>query len=156
MPTLLTNEGLAQLQDRRKEIVEVLLPNILEAVDIARQQGDLRENAAFQSALKSRDELQAELFQIDEVLNGDYELVEAQDSKGSLTVKFGSTVSIMYLSNNEVHTIKIVGSSESNILENKISNESPLALAILGKKVGTEASFRTPVGQIKVKILEIK
>ena len=155
MSNFLTKEGLEQMIARRDEINNTLLPQITIDVNNARDQGDLKENAGFQTALKVRDELVAELSQIDEVLNSSYELIDStKDSKG--LVRLGSTVKIQFVETKTEQTIKIVGSSESDILEGKISNMSPLAEAILGQKAGVVCKFKAPQGELSVKILEIK
>jgi transcription elongation factor GreA len=155
MSNFLTKEGLEQMIARRDEINNKLLPQITTDVNNARDQGDLKENAGFQTALKVRDELVAELSQIDEVLNSSYQLIDStEDSKG--LVRLGSTVKIQFVETKTEQTIKIVGSSESNILEGKISNISPLAEAILGQKAGAVCKFKSPQGETQVKILEIK
>jgi transcription elongation factor GreA len=155
MSNFLTKEGLEQMIARRDEINNKLLPQITTDVNNARDQGDLKENAGFQTALKVRDELVAELSQIDEVLNSSYQLIDStEDSKG--LVRLGSTVKIQFVETKTEQTVKIVGSSESNILEGKISNISPLAEAILGQKTGLVCKFKSPQGETQVKILEIK
>ncbi len=155
MSNFLTKEGLEQMIARRDEINNTLLPQITIDVNNARDQGDLKENAGFQTALKVRDELVAELSQIDEVLNSSYELIDSsKDSKG--LIRLGSTVKIQFLDNKIEQTVKIVGSSESDILEGKISNMSPLAEAILGQKANAVCKFKAPQGEMQVKILEIK
>ena len=156
MSNFLTKEGLEQMIARRDAINNTLLPQITIDVNNARDQGDLKENAGFQTALKVRDELVAELSQIDEVLNSSFELIDdsTKDSKG--LVRLGSTVKIQFVESKTEQTVKIVGSSESDILEGKISNMSPLAEAILGQKVGSICKFKAPQGDLSVKILEIK
>jgi transcription elongation factor GreA len=155
MSNFLTKEGLQQLIERRDAINNTLLPQITIDVNNARDQGDLKENAGFQTALKVRDELVAELSQIDEVLNSTYELIDSSKDAKDI-VRLGSTVKILFVDSKLEQTVKIVGSSESDILENKISNLSPLAEAILTKKVGTVSTFKAPQGETQVKILEIK
>ena len=155
MSNFLTKEGLEQMIARRDAINNTLLPQITIDVNNARDQGDLKENAGFQTALKVRDELVAELSQIDEVLNSSYELIDStKDSKG--LVRLGSTVKIQFVETKTEQAVKIVGSSESDILEGKISNMSPLAEAILGQKAGAVCKFKAPQGELSVKILEIK
>jgi transcription elongation factor GreA len=155
MSNFLTKEGLEQMIARRDAINNTLLPQITIDVNNARDQGDLKENAGFQTALKVRDELVAELSQIDEVLNSSYELIDStKDSKG--IVRLGSTIKIQFVETKAEQTVKIVGSSESDILEGKISNMSPLAEAILGQKAGVVCKFKAPQGEMQVKILEVK
>jgi transcription elongation factor GreA len=155
MSNFLTKIGLQQLQDRRTQITEELLPAITVDINNARDQGDLKENAGFQTALKVRDELVAELAQIEEILNGDIQMVE-NNPKTTDIVRLGNTVVIEIVDSKNQQTFKIVGTSESNYLEGKISNVSPLAEAILGKKKSEVCEFRSPNGIQKIKIIEIK
>jgi transcription elongation factor GreA len=155
MSNFLTQDGLDQLQARRDEISNNLIPAITIDINIARDQGDLKENAGFQTALKVRDELVAELAQLEEVLFGDYQIVDSKKSSSN-AVYLGSTVTIEFVATKEKKTFRIVGTSESNVLENKISNISPIAEAILDKAKGAVCEFKTPKGVEKIKILEIK
>jgi transcription elongation factor GreA len=154
MSNFLTKEGLDQLLVRRDEINNVLLPAVQTDVNNARDQGDLKENAGFQTALKVRDELVAELAQIEDVLNSGYELVD-NTVQATDTVRLGNTVTVEFISTKSQQTFKIVGTSESNVLEGKISNLSPLAEAVLGRKTGSTCEFRAPNGTISIKILKI-
>jgi transcription elongation factor GreA len=155
MSNYLTKDGLNQLQTRKKEIEGNLLPAIQIDITTARDQGDLKENAGFQTALKVRDELISELAQIEDVLNSQITIIDDKAVKSNV-VGIGNTVSVEYVVNKTKQTFKIVGTSESNVLENKISNLSPLAESILGKSNGEVCDFKTPSGMIQVKILEIK
>ena len=154
MSNFLTKEGQLEHLARRDEINNVLLPAITIDVNNARDQGDLKENAGFQTALKVRDELVAELAQIEEVLNSGYQIVDENITTNGF-VRLGNTIKIEFVKTKTTQTIKIVGTSESNVLEGKISNLSPLAESILGKKVGETCEFKTPTSSIKVKILDI-
>jgi transcription elongation factor GreA len=153
MSNFLTQDGLDEMIARRKQILQELLPQITIDINNARDQGDLKENAGFQTAIKVRDELTAELDQLDEVLNSPYEIINA-NAGNSNTVTIGKTVKLLFLNNNKEVVYTIVGSSESNILEGKISNQSPLAEAIINKKIGETVEFNSPNGPAKVKILE--
>ena len=155
MSNYLTKDGLNQLQTRKKEIEGNLLPAIQIDITTARDQGDLKENAGFQTALKVRDELISELAQIEDVLNSQITIIDDKAIKSNV-VGIGNTVTVEYVVNKTKQTFKIVGTSESNVLENKISNLSPLAESILGQASGAICDFKTPSGMIQVKILEIK
>jgi transcription elongation factor GreA len=156
MPNYITKSGLKDLEEELKKILDVDLPIILDAVNVAREDGDLRENAAYQTALKVKDELTTRQQELEEILK-DYEIIN-EDTQGLTKIKvvqIGSSAKIEYQDSKSSFDIKIVGSSESNILKGKISNESPLAIALLGKKVNDTVSFKAPSGKLSVKILEI-
>ena len=154
MAHYLTKTGLADLQKELHKIVEEDLPNTLAAISQAREEGDLKENAGYQTALKVKDELTTRQQEIEEILK-DYEIIEESTTKGNSTVNIGNRVKLLFVETKEEMEIFIVGASEANLLENKISNESPLVQAILEKAIGEEVSYKSPNGEVKVKILEI-
>jgi transcription elongation factor GreA len=92
--------------------------------------------------------------EIEEILS-DYKLIDDRDRAGSSKVQLGSTVTIMYIHNNMEMTCTIVGSSEANALENKISNESALAKAVLSKKEGDVSEVKLDNATFTVKIIKV-
>lgn len=154
MTNYLTKEGLAELQAELKNIVEVLLPEALDSINRALAEGDVSENSGLDAAKIDRDKLVARQQEIEEIL-ANYEIIDESTLSQSKVVKIGSSVKIQYLHDNSEYNFRIVGSSEADVLSNRISNESPLAQAILGKKPGDETNFKTRTGQVKVKVLEI-
>ncbi len=153
MPYFLTKQGLHELEEELKKIQSEDLPAVLNSLNIARQEGDLKENAGYQSAIKVKDELEARVSELEGILN-DYDIIE-EDKIDNKTVQIGNSVKILFIDMDKEMDLKIVGTSESNSLENKISNESPLAQAILGKKANSTVTYKTPLGKSKVKILSI-
>jgi len=154
MTNYLTKEGLDELQSELKEINEVRLPETLESINRALAEGDVSENSGLDAAKIEREKLVARQNELEEILNN-YEIIDESKASKSSSIKIGSNVKIQYLSDNSIFELKIVGSSEADILENKISNESPLAKSVLGKKPGEESSFKLKNNPIKIKILEI-
>lgn len=160
MPNFLTKEGLAELKAELKEITEVLLPQTLEIIEAARAQGDLRENADYEISRNRKDELERRVIEISDIL-ADYEIIEIQTTNNN-KVRVGSTVKVQYLHDNSEFEIQIVGASEADALSSKISNESPLAKALLGKESGNEVKVEVRLNDVaktreikKVKILDI-
>jgi transcription elongation factor GreA len=160
MPHLLTKEGLQALQEEFANIKDVLLPQVIANIEAARAQGDLRENADYEISLAKKLELEARLSEIEEILS-DYQIIDSQDTQHKV-VKVGSSVKVQYLDTNQMFELKIVGASEANVLNFRISNESPLARAILGKSVGAEVKVNIRLNDITktrqtkvVKILDI-
>jgi transcription elongation factor GreA len=153
MTNYITKEGLLEIQKELEQIQKVDLPATLDAINKALAEGDLRENAGLDSAKLDRDKLNAREIEILEVLN-DYQLIE-ESKGGAKSVKIGGEIKIKYLSNNAIFTVKIVGSSESDAVGGKISNESPLAVALLGKKEGDKISFKLKDKQIEVEVVDI-
>lgn len=153
MPYYLTKPGLKSLQEEQKRISEIDLPQTLASINEAREAGDLKENAAYQTALKVKDELNVRLNEIEEIL-GDFEIIE--EGKGSnKTVQIGNTVKVQFIETEKTVQFKIVGTSESDILTNKVSNEAPIARAVIGKNLNEKVTYKSPNGKIEVKILEI-
>lgn len=152
----ITKVGLTELQAEYKDIIDVKIPEMLEGLNQAMSEGDLSENSGRDALLLEQQRLNVRKQEIEETLN-DYELIEDQLVGPSKVVRIGSTVKIQYLDSSKIYEVKIMGSSEADILDDhtKISNESPLAEAILGKPVGTEHIFRHKGKMIKVKVVEI-
>jgi transcription elongation factor GreA len=154
MTNYITNEGLIELKRELKQIREVSIPEAINSINNALAEGDIKENSALDSAKLERDKLLARETEISIVLS-DYKIIEEHTGKPSKTVQIGGEVKIQYLFDNSTFNLKIVGSSESDAVDGKISNESPLAVAILGKKEGDKAEFKIKERTIEIKIVEI-
>ena len=116
-------------------------------------QGDLSENAEYDSAREEQGKLEARIKEVEYILEHATIIDDAQTEKDKVTI--GSTVSLQYDGDDEVEEYRIVGSQEADPFNNKISNESPIAMAILGKKVGDMAEVDSPNGTYKVKIVKV-
>lgn len=154
MAHYITQQGLQEIQDELALLLEVKLPKTLQDINTAREEGDLKENAGYQTALKVKDELIVRQQELEEILSS-YEIIDETAHSKSKNVTIGSSVKVKYLHDNSEYSFRIVGSSESDPLSGKISNESPLASAILNKKVGAMAKFKSPKGKLEIEILEI-
>jgi transcription elongation factor GreA len=154
MTNYITNEGLIELKSELVQIRDVLIPESINSINNALAEGDIKENSALDSAKLERDKLLARESEISVVLS-DYKIIEEHTGKPSKTVQIGGEVKIQYLFDNSTFILKIVGSSESDAVDGKISNESPLAVAILGKKEGDSAEFKIKERVIEIKIIEI-
>ena len=139
----ITVEGKKELEERHRQIIEVEMPEIVEQIQNARAMGDLSENADYQTAKDKQAKIQAELEEIEYKL-ANYKVVEG--AKNAKVVGISSIVRLKDLATNEVYTVKIVSSSETDILNTsdilKISNESPLGEALINKKVGDIATVK--------------
>ncbi len=151
-PTLLTEEGLKELQAELDELINVKRPANLKAIKEARALGDLSENADYDAAKNDQAELEGRIKTIEKMLEN-YQIIE---KKASDKVGLGSTVEIKYVDDDEVDEYKIVGSQEADPFQSKISNESPIAKAILNKKVGDIVDVESPNGVYKIEITGIK
>ena len=146
----LTSEGYLELEtelktDKRNEV--------LNSLKEARALGDLSENAEYDSAREEQAKLEARIKEVEYILEHATIIDDAQTEKDKVTI--GSTVSLQYDGDDEVEEYRIVGSQEADPFNNKISNESPIAMAILGKKVGDMAEVDSPNGTYKVKIVKV-
>ena len=138
----LTNEGFLEIEEELNHLKEVKRPEIIKALKDARALGDLSENADYDAARDAQARTESRIQEIEVILNN-YDLIK--ESTSTKYVKIGSIVVIKDLAFDEEEKYEIVGSIEANPLENKISCESPLALAVLGHKVGEVLVVNAPV-----------
>ena len=120
----------------------------------AREQGDLSENAEYDAAKDEQRDIEARIEEIEKILKNAEVADEDEIEQG--VVNFGSEVSVLDIGLDEVNTYKIVGSTEANVLEGKISNESPLGIAMLKHKVGETITVEAPDGNFDFKIIDIR
>ena len=150
--TLLTAEGLKELQAELDDLINNQRPENLRAIKEARALGDLSENADYDAAKNEQARLEGRIKRLEKILEN-YELIESKESD---KVTLGSTVEIKYVDDNEEDEYKIVGSQEADPFSSKISNESPIAKALLNKKVGEIVEVESPNGSYKIEITGIK
>ena len=148
----LTKEGVSKLEAEYRHLLDVERPNVTKELVEARALGDLSENADYDAAREAQARIEARIQEIEAIL-GNYELIKEKTSTKSVQV--GSYVTVKMIDFDETDKYEIVGTIEANPLENKISNESPLAKAILGHKIGevVEVEVAKPY---KVEILAIE
>ncbi len=147
----LTKEGVAKLEAEYRHLLDVVRPQNTKDIVDARALGDLSENADYDAARDAQARTESRIQEIEAILNN-YDLIK--ESSSTKTVKIGSTVVIKDLSFDEEDKYEIVGNIEANPLENKISCDSPLALAVLGHKVGETVVVNAPT-PYEVQIISI-
>lgn len=147
----LTNEGLENLKSELDELKNVRRPEVIEALKEARALGDLSENAEYDAARNEQAVIENRIKEIEVMLENATIITDVKTDK----VGIGNKVTIEYVDDNEKEEYFIVGSKEADPFANKISNESPIAKAILGFKVGDTRSVDSPNGSYDVKIVEI-
>ena len=145
-------EGKKQLEDRLEYLKVVGRAEMAEKIRVAREFGDLSENAEYDIAKDEQAKMEAEILEIEGKLRNCKIIKE--NVKGN-KVQIGSSVTILDLSDNEQYSYKIVGTHESDPLNNKISNESPLGKAVLDRSEGDECLVKTPKHEYKVRIVRI-
>jgi transcription elongation factor GreA len=150
----LTQSGFDELQQELKELKEVKLPQVVKRVAAARAHGDLSENAEYSNAKEEQSFTESRISEIDDVINT-AQIVKATSSHSK--VGMGSTV-VVYLEKKKTKkfTYHIVGEFEANPLEGKISSESPIGKALIGKKKGDKAEVKAPAGVITYIVDSIK
>lgn len=152
--TILTPEGKKQLEDRLVELKTIRRPEVAKKIGIAREFGDLSENAEYDSAKEEQGMIEAEIAEI-EVKLRNCEIINKKDLPTN-KVSVGCTVKLYDEFFDEEVEYQIIGSTESDPLKGLISNESPVGKALIGKKKGETVDVTTPGGIITYKILSIR
>lgn len=149
----LTKEGLEELKKELDILINEKRPENIQAIKEARALGDLSENADYDAAKNDQAEIEGRIKRIEKML----ENVEIIEKTITDVVSLGSTVCIKYCDDeDEEDEYQIVGSQEADPFMSKISNESPIAKAIMNKRVGDIVEVESPNGVYKIKITEIK
>ena len=149
----LTQQGFEELKSELDNLINVKRPANIQAIKEARALGDLSENADYDAAKNDQAEIEGRIKKIEKMLEN-VEIIEKGDSS---VVSLGTTVSIKYVDDeDETDEYQIVGSQEADPFMSKISNESPIAKAIMNKKVGDIVEVESPHGVSKIEIIDIK
>ncbi len=151
---ILTYEGLQQLEKELHDLKVNKRREIAQKIKEAREQGDLSENAEYDAAKDEQRDIEARIDEIDRILRNVEVVVE--DEVDVDVINIGCMVKILDMEYDEELEYKIVGSTEANSLRGRISNESPLGEALLGKKVGDTVDVESHAGTIQYKILDIQ
>lgn len=148
---MVTAEGYLDLENELNELKNERRPQIIQAIKEARALGDLSENADYDAARDEQAQVEARIKELEYKL----EHSEIIENKKKNKVALGSTVVIKY-EDGEEDEYMIVGSLEADPFNNRISNESPIGIAVMGKKQGEVVSVASPDGSYNVTIIEIK
>ena len=151
---LMSYEKLRELEAERDERKEVIRAQIAQKIKEAREQGDLSENAEYDAAKEEQRDNELRIEEIETILKNAEVYLEEDVAKDS--VGLGSTVTLLDVEYNEEVVYKIVGSTEVDSLNHKISNESPVGRKLIGAKKGATISVDTPAGVIEYKILKVE
>ena len=151
--TYLTRAGEAELRNELRILVEVRRPELARKLKNAVAQGDLKENADYHDAKEQLGFVEGRVQQLEVILR-DAVIVEAGGANDE--VRVGSTVEILEDGEDESEEYQIVGSAEANPSLSKISLESPIGAALLGKTKGRKIKVQTPGGVIKFKIVSVR
>ena len=148
----LTREGFLEIEEELNHLKNERRPEIIKALKDARALGDLSENADYDAARDEQAKVEGRILELEKILEKATIIESSKDGK----VGLGSTVTIYYIDDEEEEEYMIVGSKEADPSENKVSNESPLAKAIMGAKEGDVRSVESPNGKYDVKIVSVK
>ena len=151
---ILTAEGYEKLKKEIEVLQTEKRREVAERIRVAREFGDIAENAEYDDAKNEQALLEHKIAQLEERLLSARVITKKEISKDSVSV--GSRVRLRDVAAQKTFEYHIVGSAEANPAENKLSNESPVGKAILGKKKGETVEVTAPRGKLKFKILEIK
>ncbi len=152
--SMLTGEGLKKLQDELQDLEVVQLKEVAQKIKEAREQGDLSENAEYDAAKDEQRDIELRIEELEKLLKNAEVVVEDEIDLDKINI--GCKVKVYDVDEDEEMEFKIVGSTEANSLQNKISNESPVGQALMGKKAGDVVDVETQAGVIQYKVLEIQ
>ena len=148
----LTSAGLDEIKNELDTLKKVKRPEIIKAIKEARALGDLSENADYHAAREEQAIIEGRIQELEYMVDNAVIITEGASDR----VKMGVNVTIKYEDDDDTEEYKIVGSMEADPFDNKISNESPIAKAIMGKKKGDVVTVESPNGKYNIEIIEIK
>jgi len=151
---LLTKEGLAKLEDELREIKTVKRKELAARLKLAISYGDLKENSEYHSAKDDQSFMETRVMILEKMLRN--ARVVDENSMDTTTVSMGCVVTLNDMEYSVKIEYRIVGAAEADVLDNKISYESPLGKELIGKKVGDIINVNAPMGIIKYELLEIR
>ena len=150
----MTREGKQKLENELEHFKSVKRKEVVERIKIARSFGDLSENSEYDSAKEEQAFVEGRITTLENMIRN-AKIIE-EDEMNSDSVGLGKSVTFIELPNGDEETYTIVGSAEADPFEGKISNDSPIAKSLIGKKVGNEVTVQTPGGDMNVRIVSMK
>lgn len=151
---ILTYAGLKQYEDELQDLKVNKRKEVAQKIKEAREQGDLSENAEYDAAKDEQRDIEQRIEELEKLLKNAEVIVEEDIDLTKISI--GCKVKVFDLDFDEEMEFRIVGSTEANSLKNKISNESPVGQALIGKSVGDVVDVETQAGVIQYKVLEIQ
>ncbi|WP_412988222.1 transcription elongation factor GreA [Pediococcus siamensis] len=150
----MTEAGKEKLQKELEELKTKTRPEVIERIKVARGFGDLSENSEYESAKDEQSMVESRISTIEHMLQN-AEIID-NNAVAKDVISLGKTVEFKELPDEEPESYTIVGAAEADPMSGKISNDSPIAKALLGHKVGEEVVIATPGGDMNVKILKVE
>jgi len=151
---ILTYEGLKKYEDELQDLKVRRRKEVAQKIKEARELGDLSENAEYDAAKDEQRDIEARIEELEKILKNAEVVVE--DEVDSSKINVGCKVTLLDMEFDEEIEYKIVGSSEANSLQGKISNESPVGKALIGASKGQVVEVETAAGVLKFKVLNIE
>lgn len=151
---IMTFEGLKKLENELEDLKVVKRKEVAQKIKEAREQGDLSENAEYDAAKDEQRDIELRIEELEKILKNAEVVDETEVDLEKINV--GCLVKVYDEEFDEELEFKLVGSTEANSLEHKISNESPVGQALIGRKVGEKVEVETQVGIMVYKILDIQ
>ena len=151
---ILTYAGLKQYEDELQNLKVVKRKEVAQKIKEAREQGDLSENAEYDAAKDEQRDIELRIEELEKLLKNAEVVVEDEIDVDKINI--GCKVKLLDVEYDEEMEFFIVGSTEANSLQNKISNEAPVGHALMGKSVGDVVDVETQAGVIQYKVLEIQ
>lgn len=151
--TVVSAEGMKKMEEKLQYLTTVRRAEVAEQISIARGFGDLSENAEYDEAKNEQSRLEAEILELEAAIRTAIVIDDENVSTDSVNV--GTIVRVLYVEEGEEEEYAIVGARESDPMNNKISNESPVGAALLGHRAGETVIVEAPDGPMPLKILEI-
>ncbi len=148
----LTAKGFTEIEEELDELKRVKRPEVINAIKEARALGDLSENAEYHSAREEQAIIEGRIQELEYMIDHAVIINEEASDK----VRIGSTIVIKYVGEEDTEEYKIVGSTEADPFEDKISNESPIAKALMGKKKGDIVTVESPNGKYDIELINVK
>lgn len=146
-----TTTGMEQMKEELENLIQERRPEVIKALKEARALGDLSENAEYDAARNEQAQVEARIKELESMI----EHAVVIENVNTEEVSIGTKVTIEYVDDDDTEEYSIVGVKEADPFNNKISNESPIARAILGRKIGDIVSVDSPNGKYAVKIVAI-
>lgn len=150
----MTSGGYVNLQEELKTLKSIERPAVIKAIAIAREHGDLSENAEYHAARDKQSFIEGRIAEIEDTISR-AEVIDVSKLSGK-KVQFGATVTIADEDTDAETTYQIVGEHESNVNEGRLSVAAPIARALIGKSVGETVEVVTPSGQKDYEIVKVR
>lgn len=151
---LLSTEGLKKIEHELEQLKSVRRREVAERIKQAREFGDISENSEYEDAKNEQAFIEGRILTLDKMLRN-VKLIEESDGDDPQTVRVGTAVTVRDLEDNEMYEYTIVGSTEADPMNNRISNESPVGKGLIGSRVGQKLTIGVPAGTVRFEVLEV-